>query len=301
MRRHHATVSTLLLLLVGPGCGHHSVFQVGPQGNGGVPFLPIRTMAKTTTVYGQRWVELSVTGTFLTEPTLADKKKGVAPKEFTKTVVAFADRDGAAKIYGQFVQAPDLVKAWSVTGLQMAGEEAAGKLSALAPPQVPTASVSTLPVVSVVRARIQVPDDTPLYMNVDVPNGGTANASVELNENGTLSKASAEKQDQLPGAALTAVGTVASAALGSDALTALATHYFPAPATPNSVNGQTITKVDFQMTEVLRTYVVTEISSPGAEADCAKPENEIRCQRSVTITVQRGDAPKGAPDDSSKK
>jgi hypothetical protein len=136
-----------------------------------------------------------------------------------------------------------------------------------------------------------------------MPHGGSANGEVDLNPDGTIGKGIAQKQDPLPVAIASAVGTVGGAVLGAPLNTILA-HFLAPAATAQGENGEKVTGVDFTITPIKRIYVVKVTKSvavanaPDGTDPCGPPtwdrlaatfDTQARCRVEVSISVQRAE------------
>jgi hypothetical protein len=266
-------------------------------------------------------------------PAAPEKPQG---DTFTRTVVAYthdlearaADEALVTDIYSAFLtETGSAEKEWSVSGLVLARYIADKRLSLAEPPILPGASLVERSLIAQERSRIQAPAASPLYYNIRVPSGGTVSGELDLAANGTMTKATSQVQDQLPGSIATAVGSVAGAALGSGALNTLTAHFF-APAQAPQPQGQgvpSVKKVDLAITRMRRVYTVTitrsvgttdtacgvkgllspaTASNPtsqgpsGSQEPPQSPPSPETCWLSTTVQTNRGgdDKPKSAKD-----
>lgn len=304
-------------------CSHPgSLYQVSALPNGGVPFLPIESVDTETSTYEQPWLELDVTGKFKPhteagpavsagprQSTAAAKGVPESPDTtFTRTIAVYTRDLSPATVelvrrrYADFIGAANAAKAWDGSGVQLLNDAAPrdgrpGPLSLTVPDVARDVNKVRRDLVRVAAesTRTQVPAARPLYYNVQVPRGGTANAEIDLASNGTMTKATSQKEDKLPGAVLSAVSSVASGVLGSSSLNTLASHFFaPAVAPPKleGAGGLDVLAVDFAVVPVRRLYTITIAHPSGMlAADCGDTAELLDgaspwgCRASLTISV----------------
>ena len=331
----------IVLALAVAGCGATPLYDVRFDDNHGVPFYLQEQFDVRTYAYEEVLYELKATGTFKPDVDQFEdaKKKGrlgvgsdAAPKKverkddgkpakkeqddnaIIRTVVVFARNFSiAAPYYMSFLQDTDNVQAWKDTGASLLDDVAdpakADSLRLVPFPPRSLSAIATPPgdpdvrLVAVDRTRIQIPSTTKEYLNLNVPHGGSANGEVDLNADGTLGKGVAQKQDQLPAAIASAVGTVGAAVLGTP-LNTIVAHYFAPAATAHAANGEKVIKIDFSITPIKRTYVVKVTKSvnltiaPGGADPCgprawdallATFDPQAKCRVELSMSVQRGD------------
>jgi hypothetical protein len=233
-----------------------------------------------------------------------------------RTVIAYArDTMVLRPYYIEFVHATNNVEAWKKTGLALldastdTANEATLRMEPFPSLTTPSAIVGYARFVSVERARIQLPSTQPRYFNVSVPRGGTSNAEIDLNGDGTLGKGIAQTQDQLPGAIATAAGTVASA-LVTGPLTTITGHYFGPPATAQGGGGDQVVGVDFAITPVRRVYSIKVTRRADAPAGACDPktwdelartfDSDAACRVELAVATQGGGDDKGGKKDDDK-
>ncbi len=264
------------------GCGGSLLYEVRDRDNGGVPFFGVEQWLSQTNVYDEVFYQLKVSGSF---------EAPGAPKQ-TQTLVAYMSKsEDVAALYAKYLAAPDYDRAWAASYgvlVKLLGEPPPPAPIPPAPRQPPVpgkvgllpfggvtnpADLTLLPLVATSTVRIQQPSMKPRYFNVRVPFGGSTNGEADLNDNGTLGKAVAQKQDPLPASIGTAAGTIASAlATGTGA--ALVTGLLPAStpvaaAAPASKGGPgSPSSVDFTVTVVHRLYTVTLSHEANAREAC---------------------------------
>jgi hypothetical protein len=254
---------------------------------------------------------------------------------FTRTVIAHTrdlestpgDADVASAIYAAFIRETDGEKSWNLSAGEILSKIDGKTLSFADPPLLPADALpGTLKLVAQERLRTQAPAARPLYLNIRVPSGGSVSGEVDLAPNGTMTKASSQVQDLLPGAVVSAGGSVLSAALGSSALNTVAAHFFApavAPA-PQAVGSPTVQKVDLTLTWNRRLYTVTVTRPAGtSESSCGALASMLKfpaqpgpppaqpaaapadtCRASVSVETRRGgdaDQAKPAKDDGGAK
>ena len=253
---------------------------------------------------------------------------------FTRTVIAHTrdlestpgDADVAGGIYAAFIRETEGEKSWNVSAGEILSKIDGKTLSFSEPPLLSAdAMPGPLKLVAQERLRTQAPAARPLYFNIRVPSGGSVTGEVDLAPNGTMTKAASQVQDLLPGAALSAAGSVLSASLGSSMLNTVAAHFFApavAPA-PQAVGSPTVQKVDLTLTWIRRIYTVTVTRPAGtSESSCGALASLLKfpaqsgpaaqpgatpddaCWAGVGVEIRRGgdaDQAKSAKDDGGAK
>lgn len=318
-----SVISVVVVVVVGlAGCGHPgNLYQVTSSPDGGVPFLPIETLDVDTYTYEQSWLVLTVTGTFKAHATPATRAPASSASTggdgaFAKTVLVYT-RDLSADTvdlvrqrYAEYLGAGNAALAWDASAGQLLSDMGSkgrpGPLSFAAPaPYGRVSDMRALPRLAVARTRVQVPAATPLYYNVRVPRGGTANAELDLASNGTMTKASSDKQDQLPGAIVTAAGSVISSVLGSSVLNTVAASLLaPRTAAPQAqgAGNLDVLAVSFAIVPVRRLYTLSVTHPPGTSiAACGdlgallEAGTAFGCRASLLVAADNaaGDKPKG--------
>jgi hypothetical protein len=303
------------------GCEGTTLYSVSTTPTSGIPFYVQEQWDIQTRTFQESYFELTATETI---DTVGKDGKTTSTKQ--PAVTAYATTYAkAADVYLAFVNSETNEERWNKTGgdwqKHTAGSPPTGLL--LAPPLKKTTieDIKDTTLVSTDHSRTQIPSPVPSYLNVNVPHGGTANAEVDLNADGTLSKAIAQKQDQLPGTITTAAGAVGAAALGAvlnAPLAALFAHYYPVPSaskSPAAPGAKTISAVELAVVEVRYVYVVKvarkalvtmsedkDARTKDAQKGTAKVDPCLNldtllvtpssdCRVDLTITTQRGDAP----------
>jgi len=311
----------LMFVVALSACGPTALYQVSATDNQGIPFYIQQQYDVRTWTYEEVFLELRAVGTFKNDDTKAAAKKTGEPdkgsdddKSIVRTVIAYArSYDVALPYYTQFIRETNNVKAWKVTGEALPSDATLptnkGKL--LLQPFDAIATIAEIMkhdgvahMVSVDRARIQIPTTHVAYFNMNIPRGGSASGEIDLNADGTIGKGIAQKQDQLPAAVAGALGTAAAAALG-DPLNTLVAHYV-APATAQAQDGLKIVRVDFSVTPIRRTYVIKvtkRVDAPTTDCTEATWDTALRafdtnstCRVELAIILQRGDT-KASDDD----
>jgi hypothetical protein len=328
-----ASVISVIAVVAGlAGCGHPgNLYQVTSSPDGGVPFLPIETLDVDTYTYEQSWLVLTVNGTFKTHAATPAARTPAAAAAtgsdgaFPKTVVVYTRDlstdtvDLVRQRYAEFLGAGNAALAWDASAGQLLNDLGfkvrPGPLSFAAPPvQSRVSDIRALPRLAVARTRVQVPAATPLYYNVRVPRGGTANAELDLASNGTMTKASSDKQDQLPGAIVTAAGSAISAVLGSSVLNTVAgTLLAPRVAAPQaqSAGNLDVLAVSFAIVPARRLYTLSVTHPPGSPITACgdlgallEAGTAFGCRASLLVASDNaaGDKPKdGQPKDDKPK
>jgi hypothetical protein len=229
----------------------------------------------------------------------AGEEKKPAPTEaqprFAKRIVAYSKDlsetglEPAWGIYGAFIAASDSASAWDSSGMAVANKIAQGKLLFAPPPALGDfKTITALPTVAADHSRAQVPGATPLYYNVRTPGGGTASAEIDLGTNGTMTKSTSQKADQLPGALVSTTGAVLSAALGSTALNTVAGSLL-APAQQQGATDLDVIGVDVKLVPMRRLYTVT-LMYPSTMTRSACGDVGVLLKGSAVQTAKGGDA-----------
>jgi hypothetical protein len=285
----YALAPCFSLAVVVAGCHGSLLYEASSADNGGVPFYTVEQWQTDTASYDETYFQLRAVGTFESKGAVQQAGKKA---EVTQTLVAYMDdASDVAAIYGGYLAASDYDKAWNATYKLLAqllrdpaspqipqpggaAKAPKGRVSALPFSGVATPEeVAKLALIASSTARVQLPSTTVRYLNIHVPYGGSANGEVDVNENGTLSKGIAQKQDQLPAAAATAIGTVAAAALtgpGAALVSGLlpASTSSPTPAQATSLAGSNLVNVEFTVSVQHRIYTVTLSHRAGEASAC---------------------------------
>jgi hypothetical protein len=268
-------ISFIPLVLGVCGCTGSHLYDVRTAltaEDGGVPFLPMQSIDIEKIACAQEWLEMDLTGTFQKKAEASPapepaKKKDAGPAEnpnpkFALQFTAYtADLSPAAvapvvEIYGTIVTSTNNAKAWDYAS-DTVNKVIQKKLSFMPPPALGVAEViSTCHPVAEEHTRSQVPATSPLYFNVKVPYGGTANGEIDLAPNGTLTKGIS---DTLPGTVVTAAGGVAEAAFGAlgSVLGGATTSTAAAPAAQTGNTEITVLSVEVKIVPRRRLYTVT--------------------------------------------
>lgn len=230
-------------------CGGGSVYAVYPTANPatklpGIPFYPLEPVEVNTTTYDQAWAEMRMDVT----------SRSTAGVENTAHHVRYTtDLKYAASLYARFTRAPDAVMATHTAG----AEFLSNTLSDEEPEQLAPKEMLKLKPVAVARQRLQMVSLTPYYINSSVPFGGSGNAAVVLGADGSLTSASSQVSDTLPGAIVSTIGSLGSAAV-SPLMTTVAGGLVPSTVTANSSASAPLpTRVELKSVIVHRVYTVT--------------------------------------------
>lgn len=147
---------------------------------------------------------------------------------------------------------------------------------------------------SVEHSQVQAPGRRVQYLNIQTPHGGTAQGSIQINQDGTLANASGQIQDTMPGKWVDAFSAITSA--GLNAIGGI----FKAAA--ENRPGEKAAQLDVK--RVSRTYTIT-IQRPieKSEADCGGLEKmlqgggDVACRASLVVAM----APDQTGGDAGKK
>jgi hypothetical protein len=230
-------------------CGGGSVYAVYPTASPttklpGIPFYPLEPVEVNTTTYDQAWAEMHMDVT----------SRSSAGVENTAHHVRYTtDLKYAASLYARFSSTPDAVMATHTAG----AEFLSNTLSDSEPEQLAPKEMLKLKPVAVDRKRLQMVSLTPYYINSSVPFGGSGNAAVVLGADGSLTSASSQVSDTLPGAIVSTIGSLGSAAV-SPLMTSVAGGLMPSTVTANSgVSTPVPLRVEMKFVIVHRVYTVT--------------------------------------------
>ena len=283
----------------------------GKAAPAGIPFYALEQWDVTTSSYGERYFELTASAT----EEVINGGKPVITKLPAVTVYTTSP-NVASDYYLKFASAASNEARWNATGHDWAQHTQANpppSLTYLPPsPKTTAATAMTATFAGSTQSRVQLPSRTLFYLNVAVPHGGSSNAEVDLNADGTLGKAIAQKQDQFPAAAAAAAGAAAAGALGTP-LGNVVAHFLPTPAAAGAAaapfkneGDKRLATVDLAVVEVRIIYGVKasrRVSSPVGSvpaSPCAAIDSVVTapsddCRADFTVTVQRGDASAAGP------
>jgi hypothetical protein len=249
------------------GCAGHPVYTVYTSAGSataaatqlpGIPFYQLEPVEVNTVSYDQSWAEMSVA---VTSKTPAGVESTTHHDRYTE------DLQYAHDLYAKFGKASDAVVAVHSCVAEYVANPT-GKLSTAEPPQLAAKDFLKLTPVSVSRQRLQVVGLTPYYINSTVPFGGTGSATVALGADGSLTSATGQITDSMPGAVAGAVGAIGAAA-AVPLVTSLAGGYAASTVTATSVSALPLpTKVEARMQVIHRIYTVVS-SRPVALGDAA--------------------------------
>jgi hypothetical protein len=292
MRRVLAVLAAAVALA---GC--RNVYVVSDKANSGIPFFPLEAVDATTSVYEQRWYELELVTTW---QRAVQNGKAVVPGAagaFTTSVIRFTTSEEAARfLAAEFGLATSAAGAYDKVFPMMRDlATSKGKLDATEPATVGlSADLLAFPLVKRERRRQHVPSARPLYLNSTVPFGGKGNAVVELSENGTLTKATADVADELPGGVLALLG----AATGSDAATAVLSRAVGVAEATQAKGESVIGAISLRLTPVRRLYAVTVAHDASTKDEECAPGKMLKsgsCHVNLVIEVRRGQERADAP------
>ncbi len=277
------------------GCAN--VYDVRSGGNKGIPFFPLEAVDTVTAVYEQRWYEVDLTTTWKLPPAPAAAGKNAKPPApapergtFTTTLLRFTPSNAAARaVASGFGMATSPTGAYDIAFGKMRDYQK-NELQ-LAEPEPPPSidEIRKLPLARLERRREHVPTARPLYLNSTVPFGGKNDATIELSEKGTLTKVSANIEDQLPGSVLSLLGTVAGSEAAKVAMS-------KAVGAAESLQGETknvLTAVALRLTPVRRLFTLTILRGAADEQDCVLSSasdpvaRNAACRVSFSVEVQR--------------
>jgi hypothetical protein len=292
--------TVMVLLLATTGCSATKLYGIEDTDNGGVPFYPLVAVDKEIRIYEQAWlrVDITVNESF---PLVTDKEtmwKDVAQTTTLVSCPGVVDFEGVAKDI-----ASHLTGLTTPPPLQAALIQLSTKYCRTEPPIWSKLSeVKTGPLIGLQREIDQVPATTLRYLNVWTPHGGSANADIKLDARGTLSEASAQRQDQLPQSVASAAGAVGAAALTALGTIAVAALRPPGVPVPHPIVGTAapepkVTAVTLSATRAGRIYtVVTVWPAPVAKTGVLSDVNPClsasdvdqvgQCQLGFSVTTE---------------